>query len=218
MITKVIDLSYLYDNDLTLSEILNRILIMLPRYGYHRNTDREFSFTCPDNRTLCIFDPCTKTVECDWNPKAVTQLKATMYYIVEGLVCCKSFLNVWYDVKNPVPCSIVDIVEDKKPDAVPSRVIEKKCSMRTYALSYSESISDIVDAVRANYAQANVCRYVEDTNVVEVTGLNSRRKAVCRFVIDKSTKVLISDNESHINILRDYLNRGLDGHAYYIFN
>lgn len=219
MTIRVLDLSYLNsNNDLTWSEIFNRIFVMLPHYGYHCNGDREFSFTCPDRRTLCVFNPYARTVEVDWNLEPVMQLKATMAYFTEGLEYCKGILNAWY-VEDPTPCSLKDIVEDGKPAIFPKYAADEEPAVRTIALSYSGSITSIVDAMKSNYKSVNVARYLGNTDIVELTGCNAKKKAACRFVIDKYTKVLVTDKGVDINILRDYYyGKGQGGHAYHIFD
>lgn len=218
MTTKVIDLSYLQSKtDLTWNEIFNRIFIMLPYYGYHCNGDREFSFTCPDRHTLCVFNPYAKTVEVDWNLEPVMQLKATMAYFVEGLEYCKGMLNAWY-TEDSTPCALKDIVENDKPAIFPKYTVDEEPTIRTTALSYSVCIESIVNVMKYNYKSVNVARFLSNTDIIELTGCDDKKKAVCRFVVDKHAKVLVTDKEVDINILRDYYGKRQGGCAYHIFD
>lgn len=216
MTTRVLDLSYLNnDNDLTWSEILNRIFVMLPYYGYHRNSDRECSFTCPDKRTLCIFYPGYRTVEVDWNLESVMQFKVTLSYITEGLAYCKDFLNAWYKEKEPVPCDVKNLTEETKPAAFPKYAVFEKAPAHMSVFSYQGSVKDVVDALKVYHAHTNVWTNPDNTDVVELTGLDIKKRVVSRLVTDIRTKVIITDKPDFYIPLRDYFNSRSSTHVYY---
>lgn len=205
MNTKVIDLSYiLKKEDLTRKELLSRVFAVLPCNGYHKNT-ANYSFTCPDKKTLCIFDPITCTVEIDDNIEATCRLTNFLELIAAGQHYIANALVWIYHNHKPTLKETPIVLQHRNYwsiDLFPKARADHEAIERLYIFTYAESDYGLFEALKGIYGTVSINSYETYNGLVMFDCLGDK------YLVDLNAKALASTNTARFAKLEERLMEG----------